>query len=124
MTDVGRHNATGEVGVESEGGATIVVLRGEHDLTTAANVRLALEEAIANGRPVVVDVSETSFLDTSVLHVLFTAAATLRRDGSQLAVQCTRELPIYRVFDVSGLVSELAFSATREDAISAATAPA
>jgi len=122
VTDVPAENElpTGEVRVEPDGAAAIVVLHGEHDLTTAGRVRVALDEAVDGGRPVVLDVSGTSFMDTSVLHALFSASTRLKADGRRLVVQCPAGLAIYRVFEVSGLVAEVAFCETREDALAQA----
>jgi anti-sigma B factor antagonist len=110
----------GEIAVEPTEAAVVVVLRGEHDLTTAQQIRVALDEAIAVGRPVVLDVSETSFADTSVLHAIFVAAGRLKDEGRRFVVQCPRELPVYRVFEVSGLASGVPFCDTRDLALAEA----
>ena len=62
--------SAGQIGVESADGVRVLVLRGEHDLSTAPDVRAHVEDAIAAGGDVVVDLSETGFIDSSILGVL------------------------------------------------------
>ena len=60
--------------VRGEGGVAVVKLRGEHDLSTAQAVRSALRSAVESGPPaVVVDLSDTTFLDSSILGALIGA---------------------------------------------------
>jgi anti-anti-sigma factor len=72
---------TGEIGhfhtVRAEAEA-VVELHGEHDLSTAPDLRELLHELMDEGRNVVVDVSDTRFLDCSIIHALFEADAVLR----------------------------------------------
>ena len=55
----------GHIGVESEGEIVVLVLHGEHDLSTAPDVRAAVDEAVGSGRDVIVDLSATEFIDTA-----------------------------------------------------------
>ena len=61
-------------------GAAIVTVRGEHDLATEPHLLQALREARAHG-PVLVDLSECTFMASSVVHTLKRCAA-----GGALAV--------------------------------------
>jgi anti-anti-sigma factor len=45
----------------------VLVLRGEHDLSTQPRLRAAIDEALAAGRSVVIDLSEVEFIDSTVL---------------------------------------------------------
>ena len=60
----------GHIGVEAEGEIVVLVLHGEHDLSTAPDVRAAVDEAVSSGRDVIVDLAQTEFIDSSILGVL------------------------------------------------------
>ncbi len=79
----------------------VVALAGEHDLYTAPQVQQALRSAIAAGaRTSVVDLTETTFLDSTMLHVLLSARSELR-DGRRLLL-VTDNPTIKRVFEITG----------------------
>jgi anti-anti-sigma factor len=73
--------ATIEVRLHSHA-ASVVTLRGEHDLDSRPGVMLALAAASANG-DVLVDLSECSFIDSSIISAFLLAAKRLQeRDGA------------------------------------------
>jgi anti-sigma B factor antagonist len=83
---------------------SIVTLRGEHDLDSSAQIRGAL--AGANGRSnVVVDLSQCSFMDSSVISVLLRASNRLHERGGQLAlvIPGDRHQAIRRLFDLMSI---------------------
>jgi anti-sigma B factor antagonist len=63
----------------------VVALRGELDCETAPELSTALAEASTDGRPVVVDLSELKFIDSSGLHVLMSGVGT---DGHRRILVC------------------------------------
>ncbi len=98
---------------------TVIAVRGEVDLFTAPDLKAAIGAAVSEGRVrVVVDLSETSFLDSSGLGVLVGALQRLRdRDGALSVVNV--DPSIARTFTITGLDQILAVRETREDAIAA-----
>jgi anti-sigma B factor antagonist len=60
----------GTIELRRDGAAAIFVLRGEHDIDTAPRLRAELERALADGGPVLVDLSQTRFIDSTVLGAL------------------------------------------------------
>lgn len=66
--------------------AAIVKLRGEHDFTTKPSIREALTQAAARAPRVVVDLSECTFADSSLVQVLVEARARFRVDGVVIEV--------------------------------------
>ena len=62
-------------------GNPVVTLSGEIDLATARGVSSALEPWVRAGGPVIVDVSEVTFMDSTGLHALIKAAKALGEDG-------------------------------------------
>ncbi|WLQ40526.1 STAS domain-containing protein [Streptomyces laculatispora] len=82
-------------------GRTVVALRDEIDIATAALIAPALDVATSDGSPhVVVDLTEVSFLDCSGLTLLCRARRrTLDRDGRfWLVCDCPRILRLLRAW--------------------------
>lgn len=84
--------------VEQEPGGAILV-RGEADLSS----RWLLSEAIGRceANPLVVDLSECTFLDSSALAVLIRASQTVELDGRRLVIRNPGRAP-RRVIELSG----------------------
>lgn len=104
--------------------ATVVVaLGGEVDLYTAPELRDRLVAAIdAGARRLVVDMTETTFIDSTTLGVLIGAVKRLRPvDGEVLLVAPDRN--IRKVFEITLLDRVFPISDTLEDALTQASAP-
>jgi anti-anti-sigma factor len=67
--------------VEVSTGNPVVTLAGEIDLATAGLVDSALEPWVHLGGPVIVDVSQVTFMDSTGLHTLINAAKALGDRG-------------------------------------------
>jgi anti-anti-sigma factor len=105
VDDWRRHGSTIAYGIRREWSGEdifVVSLAGEHDLYTAPKVQEALRGVIAAGaRTTVVDLTETTFLDSTMLHVLLIARNELRDGGRLLLV--TNDASVKRVFEISGI---------------------
>ena len=78
--------------------AAIVSLRGEHDLASAPEVSSAIAGIEGN---VLVDLADCTFLDSTVIAVLFARSADLERAGRFLEVVVPREnVPITRTLEL------------------------
>jgi anti-anti-sigma factor len=88
---------------ERSGEDTFVVsLVGEHDLYTAPKVQEELRGVIAAGAgTIVVDLTDTSFLDSTMLQVLLSTRSELR-DGGRL-VLVSDDATVKRVFEIAGI---------------------
>lgn len=104
---------------EVDGTRFVVAVSGEIDLFTAPELKAALADAIEAGRTrVVVDLSETTFLDSTALGVLIGTVKRLRaRDGRLTLVNTDPN--IARTFDITGLDQIFTICKTRDDAIAA-----
>ena len=100
----------------------VLAVRGEIDLFTAPELKKTLQEAIENGATrVVVDLSETTFLDSTALGVLIGAVKRLRsRDGSLVIVNT--DTNIAKTFEITGLDQIFTILPTREAAVDAVAA--
>ena len=108
-----------EVETPSLAGAPAVIVRGEVDISTAAQLTEALDAAIrASAGAFFVDLCDVEFLDSSGVNVLVRARAVLGRDDRALAVVCPPG-PARRSFELAGIADLLTLFDTREDAAAA-----
>ncbi|MFL5908378.1 MAG: STAS domain-containing protein [Solirubrobacterales bacterium] len=114
---------TGELALErTDAGLAVVIISGEHDLSTAPNLRRRLDALLEEGAPVIVDLSPATFIDSSILGAILDGRrraaeadlgfAVLHADGADA---------VNRVLEVTGLRAELPVHARREEAALAAS---
>jgi ABC-type transporter Mla MlaB component len=75
------------------GEIAVISLLGEHDVTTAWEVRNAIAFALDQGTHLVVDLSETEFIDSSIVHALVDSVQLASAQGAtdQPAAADTRQ---------------------------------
>jgi anti-anti-sigma factor len=100
----------------------VVVLTGEHDLYTAPALRDRISTLFEERTPFVVDLTPTTFIDSSVLRVLLEARREADERGMGFAVALGEdEAPgVRRVLEVTGLVPVFPVLPARKDAIKVA----
>jgi stage II sporulation protein AA (anti-sigma F factor antagonist) len=81
---------------------TIVYVRGEIDLTTHDTLMRMLDEAAARGQNVIVDLSRTTFMDSSGLQALMELWHSQTAAGLDLVVRNPSD-PIIRTLHYAGL---------------------
>ncbi len=100
----------------------VISLAGEVDLYTAPEFKQQLLEVIdQGGRDVIVDLSDTTFIDSTTLGVLVGGVKRLRPTGGSLALVCT-DPNIIKIFEITGLDRVFPIHASRDDALSALAA--
>ena len=110
--------------VHATGSTTAVAVNGECDLTTAPELTRVAQQAIAEGRNVIIDLSEVSFLDVAMVRSLLTAHAAALERGCELVVQLGENTFAERVLSITGADRKLATAVTRRAAMELAVAPA
>ncbi|MEX2102597.1 MAG: STAS domain-containing protein, partial [Gaiellaceae bacterium] len=86
-----------------ENDAYVIALSGEVDLYTAPEFKQQLLELIGqDAKYVVVDLSDTTFIDSTTLGVLVGGVKRLRPNGGQLALVCS-DRNITKIFEITGL---------------------
>ncbi len=97
----------------------VLEVRGEIDLFTAPELKQVIGATIEAGRiRIVVDLTHTTFLDSTALGVLIGAVKRLRsRDGALAIVNVDEN--IAKTFEITGLDQIFTIVATREDAVEA-----
>jgi anti-sigma B factor antagonist len=98
--------------------AYVISLSGEVDLYTAPEFKQQLLDVIGNGATkVVVDFSDTTFIDSTTLGVLVGGVKRLRSNDGQLSLVCN-DRNITKIFEITGLDRVFSIYPTRDEAIS------
>ena len=100
------------------GPATVIAVSGELDIHTAPDLTEVLSPALAAGRPVVVDLTDVTFMDSSGLSVFVTALTRAREAGTSLGLVIA-EPRVMRVFSITGIDTLIDIHATLDLAIAA-----
>jgi|SRR3954451_14853083 len=72
--------------VTDRDGVPFVALHGEHDVYDAPQLRRLLLEDLADRPRLVLDVSDTAFIDSTVVAVILSAHRRRRNDGGGIAL--------------------------------------
>ena len=83
-------------------GEVIVAVRGEIDVASAPGLWDQLAEAIPDTQRLVLDLSETQFIDSTALSIIVRALRRLRHGGGDLIIRSPRP-NARKVFNITGL---------------------
>ncbi|MFB7252989.1 STAS domain-containing protein [Streptomyces nojiriensis] len=89
------------VAVEAVDGAVVLTLAGELDHDTAQPLRDALDEALAPGRRLLVDMAGLGFCDSTGLNVLLNTRLAAQEAGAGLELAGLHG-PVARMFRITG----------------------
>lgn len=117
---------TGELALDrKESGLAVLTISGEHDLSTAPNLRSRLDGLLDEGVATVIDLSPATFIDSSILGVILDGRRRAGDTGVGFAVaRADGDDAVDRVLEVTGLRGELPVHARREEAVEAASGDA
>jgi anti-sigma B factor antagonist len=97
--------------------AYLISLSGEVDLYTAPEFKQQLLEVVGQGgKNVIVDFSDTTFIDSTTLGVLVGGVKRLRPNGGQLSLVCS-DRNITKIFEITGLDKVFPIYETRNEAV-------
>jgi anti-sigma B factor antagonist len=95
----------------------VISLAGEVDLYTAPEFKQQLLDVISQGgKNVIVDFSNTTFIDSTTLGVLVGGVKRLRTNDGQLSLVCS-DRNITKIFEITGLDRVFTIYATRDEAV-------
>jgi anti-sigma B factor antagonist len=95
---------------------SVVSVQGELDLTSAPQLKWMLVDSLEAGHTqLVVDLSGTTFMDSTALGVLVGVNRTLGTDG-RLAIVCAGSA-LLKIFELSGMDGVFHIFATLDDAL-------
>ena len=100
-----------------EGDRYVISLAGEVDLYTAPEFKAQLLDVIGKGgKQVVVDFTDTTFIDSTTLGVLVGGVKRLRTTDGELSLVCS-DRNITKIFEITGLDRVFTIYPTRDEAI-------
>src|SRR5262249_30976899 len=104
--------------------AYVISLSGEVDLYTAPEFKEQLKDVIEQqgATEVVVDFTNTTFIDSTTLGVLVGGVKRLRTNDGRLSLVCS-DRNITKIFEITGLDKVFEIHATRDEAIAAMGVP-
>jgi anti-sigma B factor antagonist len=107
-----------------EDGIQVIAIRGELDLSTAADLEAPLEEAITSGNvSVLIDLTECEFIDSTGIALIVRAWQRLDRNaegaGDGQVVIASQNDQVRRVLEITGLESSIPIHGTRDEGLAA-----
>ena len=100
------------------GDVWVIALTGEVDLYTAPEFKQQLLDVIAKGAThVIVDRTDTTFIDSTTLGVLVGGVKRLRPNDGQLSIICS-DRNITKIFEITGLDRVFPIYKSRDEALS------
>jgi anti-anti-sigma factor len=97
---------------------SILAVEGEHDLATRQDLRGALERIFADGRNVILDLSGATFIDSTILGLLFyTQSRAKRRTGERFCVVASPGGAADRLFTLTGASTLFSTFPSRGEAV-------
>jgi anti-sigma B factor antagonist len=104
-----------------DGGVFVIELSGEVDLYTAPEFKQQLIDAVAEGaQHVIVDLNDTTFIDSTTLGVLVGGIRRLRENDGDLSLVCA-DRNIAKIFEITGLDRVFTISPSRDEALARVT---
>lgn len=100
-----------EVSTSEHDQLVVITLAGEFDVYTVAEFRTELERMGHVDRPVIVDLTGVTLLDSSGIGALVSLLNQARADGGQVGVICPHPT-LRRVFEITGLLTAFVFGDT------------
>jgi anti-sigma B factor antagonist len=100
-----------------DGGGYVISLAGEVDLYTAPEFKAQLLDVIGKGAThVIVDFTDTTFIDSTTLGVLVGGVKRLRSNDGELSLVCS-DRNITKIFEITGLDRVFTIYPTRAEAV-------
>jgi anti-sigma B factor antagonist len=124
MTERGRRKSmAGElsVTVRRERGAVIAEVTGDIDISTVSRLRERLLELADSGDPLIVDLNEVSFIDSTGLGVLVATARRADAHGGSLHAVCSRP-PTKKLLWLTGVDRRIPLTDTVDETLKLLTA--
>ena len=99
-------------------GIPVASIRGEIDMSNVGEVSVTMQNAVVQEAPgLVIDFSETSYLDSAGLHFIFDLAKRLRDRGQRLYLVVLPASPVAAVLDIVSIDSLARRCGTLDDAV-------
>ena len=103
-----------------DSGFTVIALPGESDAYTAPRIRSDLATALGDDTPLVVDLSNATFVDSTIVGVLLEGLADYERHERSLLLLLPDDAApeVHRLFEITGLAALLPLVRSWDEAAS------
>ncbi len=113
-------NPLADLRFDRRDGVPVAMVTGEVDLSNAGDLRATLERGLANEDPgLVLDLSATTYLDSSGIKLIFDLGRSLGRRQQQLRVVVPDGSPLQRTVVLVEMQAALPVDPTAADAVAA-----
>jgi anti-anti-sigma factor len=107
-----------DVHFEDHSGSPVARIRGEIDMSNVAELSLTLQNSVGQGAAgMVVDFSQTAYLDSAGLHFIFDLAKRLRDRGQRLYLVVPSDSLVFSVLEIVNVDSMAPRCETLEQAL-------
>lgn len=87
--------------------ATLVIGEGDFDLANVRALRSALHQAVDAGHPVIIDLTDVTFADSTAIAAIVGAYKKAQSTGTRLQVVALSTSMVRRVLDLTGITEVL-----------------
>jgi anti-anti-sigma factor len=107
-----------QIAIEQHGDIAVARVGGEIDISNVAPTRRELAAGVPeSARGLVVDLTDTSYLDSSGVYLLFELAKALERRSKNICVVAPPTAPSTRVLFITGFDKVMPFTETVDEAV-------
>jgi anti-anti-sigma factor len=107
-----------DVTFEEHAGSPVARIRGEIDMSNVGELSMTLQNAVGQASAgLVIDFSQTEYLDSAGLHFIFDLGKRLRDRGQRLYLVVPPASPVGAVLDIVSVESLAARYETLEEAV-------
>jgi anti-sigma B factor antagonist len=110
------------IGTAQEQGVAVIDVDGDLDMAAVADVDAALTAALAGGAPIVVDLADVSFIDSTGMRAMIDARRRSRDLGVPMVCVCPNNAAVWRLLELTGTTGFFEVQETRAEAVAAAQA--
>lgn len=98
-------------------GSAVAVFVGEHDLSTRDSARALLESLIDENELLVLDLSDTAFVDSTTIHVFFDMHFTALSRGRRMRLQLGTAPIVRAALELTGFLDRVECYSSRQEAL-------
>lgn len=114
----GSEHQTGAIRVVPESDEIVALcFEGEFDVANVSALREQVAGVLASGNDVILDLSQATFIDSSVIHVLFGAARAVEGRDQTVILQLGTTPIVERALEIVDIASVLPRAHDREEAV-------
>jgi anti-sigma B factor antagonist len=106
-----------------EAGVAVIDVDGDLDMATVDRVGAALGDALDAGTPLVVDLADVTFIDSTGMRAMIEARRRSRELGVPMVCVCPDRAAVWRLLEMTGTAGFFDVTETRAEAVAAAREP-